>query len=79
MNKKTIINAAFKSSVDDKLFADNLTNKKYYEIGFVKGAVWCLEKSYSEQDLREAIIKSALSNTDDLIKRCDEIIVQIKK
>jgi hypothetical protein len=38
MNKKTIINAAFESSVDYKPFEENLTPQNYYEIGFIKGA-----------------------------------------
>jgi hypothetical protein len=37
------------------------------------------ERMYSEEDLKEAIVKSALSNTDNIIERCNEIIEQFKK
>lgn len=51
------------------------------EMGFEKGVKWNEEQNknkYSEEDLREAIVKSALSNTDNMIERCDEIIAELK-
>jgi hypothetical protein len=36
------------------------------------------KRMYSEEDVREAIVKSAMSNTDNMIERCDEIIEQFK-
>ena len=51
-------------------------------LGFIEGAKWQQgqdKNKYSEEDLREAIVKSALSNIDSMIERCDEIIEQFKK
>ena len=36
------------------------------------------KKMYSEADMREAIVKASLSNIDDLIERCDDILRQFK-
>lgn len=36
------------------------------------------QQGYSEEDMREAIVKSALSNIDNMIERCDKIIEQFK-
>ena len=36
------------------------------------------QQGYSEADMREAIVKSALSNIDNMIERCDKIIEQFK-
>ncbi len=47
-NKETLEEAAFESSVDYKPFEDNLSPKKYYEYGFIKGAEWQSEKMYNE-------------------------------
>ena len=50
--------------------------------GFIEGAKWQQEQDqnkYSEEQMREAIVKSALSNTDNMIERCDEIIAEFKK
>ena len=45
---------------------------------FIAGFKCCQEQTYSEEDMREAIVKSALSNIDNMIERCDEIIEQFK-
>ena len=37
------------------------------------------QQGYSEEDMREPIVKSALSNIDNMIERCDKIIEQFKK
>ena len=34
---------------------------------------------FSEADIREAIVKASLSNIDDLIERCDDILRQFNK
>jgi hypothetical protein len=48
--------------------------------GFTKGHLIAQSKGrYSEEDLREAIVKSALSETDNLIDRCDEIIQSLNQ
>jgi hypothetical protein len=44
-----------------------------------KGATWQAERMYSEADMREAIVKASLSNIDDLIERCDDILRQFNK
>ena len=36
------------------------------------------QNKYSEEDMREAIVKSALSNIDNMIERCDVIIEEFK-
>ena len=78
MNKKTIIKAAYESSLNYKPVENQLIAKQNYEYGFMKWAEWVAQKIYSEEDLRNAMIKFHRSNTDDLIKRCDEIISQMK-
>jgi hypothetical protein len=45
---ETLEEAAFESSIDYKPFEDNLEPKKYYQYGFIKGAKWQAERSYSE-------------------------------
>jgi hypothetical protein len=51
-----------------------------YEKGFVEGYNKAKEKyKYTEEDLRVAIFTSALSPTDDLLKRCDEIIERLQQ
>lgn len=47
--------AAFESSVDYKPFEDNLTPQKYYEYGFVRGAKWQAERSYSLDEIKTAM------------------------
>jgi hypothetical protein len=42
-------------------------------------ADWQAKRMYSEADMRESIIKASLSNIDDLIERCDNILIQFKK
>ncbi len=49
--QETLEEAAFESSIDYKPFEDNLSPKKYYEYGFIKGVEWQAEKMYSEEDL----------------------------
>lgn len=44
-----------------------------------KGATWQAKTMFSEADMREAIVKASLSNIDDLIERCDDILRQFNK
>ena len=56
-------------------------NRDDFTDGFVEGAKWQAEQNknkYSEEDMREAIVKSALSNIDNMIERCNEIIEEFK-
>lgn len=55
-NKETLEVAAFESSVDYKPFEDNLSPKKYYQYGFIKGAEWQSEKMYSEEEVIEILL-----------------------
>jgi hypothetical protein len=48
--QETLEEAAFESSVDYKPFEDDLKPQKYYEYGFIKGAKWQQERSYSEEN-----------------------------
>lgn len=56
---------------------------KNAKIGFISGYSKCQEDNinnkYTEQDLRRAIHMSAISSTDFIPDRCDEIIKLLNK
>jgi hypothetical protein len=55
-------------------------NQQHSRIDFIKGYNKAKEKyKFTEEDLRVAIFTSALSSTDDLLKRCDEIIERLQQ
>ena len=76
MKQETVEKAAENYTKDGNKHFMEKTN---VELGFIAGAKWQQERCYSEEDMREAIVKSALSNIDNMIERCDEIIEQFKK
>jgi hypothetical protein len=47
--------------------------------GFIDGVKLMAKTMFSEADMREAIVKASLSNIDDLIERCDDILRQFNK
>jgi len=70
---------------DVEELAKSQFRKSEYEIelrkeAFTLGYNKAKEKyKYTEEDLRVAIFTSALSSTDDLLKRCDEIIERLQQ
>jgi hypothetical protein len=83
-NEKTI------EEVANKLYPENWESimegkhdsNSYERNAFIAGYNKAKEQSknkYSEEDMREAIVKASLSNIDDLIERCDDILRQFNK
>ena len=57
MTQETLEEVAFENSIDYKPFEYNLSPQKYFEYGFIKGAKWQAERSYSEEEVQLILSK----------------------
>jgi hypothetical protein len=64
-------------------YIEENTGDHYVYCGYVDGYTQCQEdmvdKKYTEEDIRKAILLSATSDTDFIPDRCDEIINSLNK
>lgn len=69
-----------KIAITEHEFNHKTVDEISFRLGFKEGYNKAKETyKYTEEDLREVVFKSALSATDDLIERCDEIIPSLNQ
>ena len=74
---ETLEEAAFEFKIDYKPFETNLDYKEYAEYGFIQGAKWQAERSYSKEEVDDLLDRLLEGNMCSVVG--EELIERFKK